>query len=216
MTYCFIIVSTIKIHQSQLVSGQQLSQQPNRFGTTVISCTLIFLGSLSIMYQKILCSFLQQKKKSSVQRFMKSAKAFHPHRELGVSGDLQAGDVSSPLFPSKTSPLRYVLCLVAQNRHHPGDWRLPGEEARRRGSPLHRPAHARLPGRSFPTTPTPSALILGTFEGKQSCSHAVSLCQKKKPAPAVQAGPQTGPHAGHPHPDPTSHHPGSVAVRQDP
>lgn len=34
-------------------------------------------------------------------------------------------------------------------------------------------------------------------------------------ASSVQAGPQTGTHAGHPYPDQTRHHPGSVAVRED-
>lgn len=130
------------------------------------------------MYLKRMVLILTMR--SPVHRFIRSAKLFNPHGELGMSEELQANEASPSLFLPKTSPLLYVLFLVAQNRHHPGDWRLPGEEARWCGRPLHRPAHARLP------------------------------------APSVQAGPQTGPHAGHPHPDPTGHHPGSVAVRQDP
>ena len=35
-------------------------------------------------------------------------------------------------------------------------------------------------------------------------------------APTVQAGPQTGPYAGDSHPDQAGHHPGPLAVRQDP
>lgn len=40
-----------------------------------------------------------------------------------------------------------LVTSVAQDRHHPGDWWFPGEEAWWCGCSLHRPAHARLPGK---------------------------------------------------------------------
>lgn len=43
----------------------------------------------------------------------------------------------------------------------------------------------------------------------------VSLCVPTA-APTVQAGPQAGSNAGDPHTDPARHHPGSLAVREDP
>lgn len=109
----------------------------------------------------------------------KSAKPFHPHRELGASEGLQANEASAWLCSSKTSTLLNAFCSVAQNRHHPGDRRLPGEEAGRRGRPLHRPAHARLPGGLLETTLTPlEELLRGS-----GCLLTLFHCALKKTQP---------------------------------
>lgn len=110
-----------------------------------------------------------------------SAEPFHPRRELGVSGKLQSNEAPAWSCSSEMSPLLNVFCSVAQNRHHPGDRRFPGEEAGRRGRPLHRPAHARLPGWSFETTQTRlEELLRGS--GCVLTSFTVSLCSEK-PSP---------------------------------
>lgn len=111
-----------------------------------------------------------------------SAEPFHPHRELGASEKLQANEASAWSCSSEMSPLLNVFCLVAQNRHHPGDRRLPGEEAGRRGRPLHRPAHARLPGRSV-VRDNPNQTG-GTFERERLCSnvvHCLTVLWKTQP-----------------------------------
>lgn len=97
---------------------------------------------------------------------------------------------------------------VAQDCYNSGDRWLPGEEARRCKCALYCPSDAGLPGKMLGVT------ALGTYG--YLCLWPSHLSVLFVSASPVQIGSPLGSSLGDSHSDPSSDHPGIVAIYQDP
>lgn len=108
-----------------------------------------------------------------------------PQNQQGPPGLLPKPPWLGPALAVPGPGLSCSLCsspsAVAPDAHHPGDGRLPGEEAGRRQRALHTPAHAGLPGQAWAGPGS-------------ACGWHVALGVRSPPPPQCCSAPETGQH----------------------